>query len=131
MNKIIMNGHTYTESKDVEGEYILLVNNQKPTPLEIYKWIDIKISQLNNMTKDQLDDEYYSPKSSAHELKVLLFIRETSDKYNVDCSECIKNFFSSNPKSPFTKRKCKRSNGGGIYYFAKFLVKNSGLEKLF
>ena len=137
MNKIIMNGHTYTESKDVEGEYILLVNNQKPTPLDFCKWADIQIYKLNNMTKNDLVDEYYScifsSSKSIHEMKVEIFKDNIKDKYNVDCTLGIDSFFfQSDIKSPFTKRKYKGDGrGGAIHDFCKYLLNHSELKYLF
>ena len=138
MNKIIRNGHTYTESEDVEGEYILLVDNEKPTPLEICKWVDIEISKLNNMTKHDLVDKYYggywniSPAyQTMHIMKTRIFKKMIKAKYNVNCDNCIDTFLSLNKKSPFTRRKCKSdSRGGVIYDLSRYLLVNSELENL-
>lgn len=119
MNTKIINGQTYYESEDVEGEFILLQENkQKVYSQDIHKFIVKTVGKINNMSKKDIIWKYYGQEANDRRkveiIKADYFTKLLCEKYdlNINIFESIINHYLSIykqlwAKNPFTKRKTK------------------------
>ena len=141
MNTKIINGQTYTESEDVEGEYILLQENKENiSSNSIADFIMITVGKINNMTKkDIIKITKSSSEYSCRYIKAEYFAKLLCEKYDLDFKIKVHNIihnygtykdkvlnmtcFRNDLKYPFTFRKTKKIEyEENDMHFTKYLI---------